>query len=459
MLPGILAAQDTIVRKSIHQVESEEHSLFIPVNKAVAQKILGATTKKTSKVVFGYHPYWASKDAYTQYDYSMLTHICYFSYDLDTSDGSYKSLHGFDKTPLTEYAHENNTKVILGVTNFGYAENDALLLDTLKQLNFIKILSELLAKYHGDGVNLDLELIRGSRRDDLTAFVRRLHDSLKSRDKNYEISLASPAVDWAGAWDFKGLSPYIDYFMIMCYDYYWSGSEYAGPVSPLEGYNYNVTRTINTYLDSGAPPGNILMGLPWYGQVWPVEDNKIHSKTTGKATAYIYSTIKQKAGKYDPKRDAGSGALWFSYQESGQWYQGWFDDSLSLSMKYALVNKLSLAGIGIWTISYALNEREIWDGIGHAFGTGTLVDEYPANDIPVIYPDPAVDFIFVKYPATFREAVRVDIYDIYGRLCLSKKSPVQTGEIRIYIENLPSGGYFIRAASNKNVIFGKFIKK
>lgn len=59
--------------------------------------------------------------------------------------------------------------------------------------------------------------------------------------------MASPAVDWDEMLDIQNLAEHLDYLMIMGYDYYWNGSNQAGPVSGMyamtSSYPYSVSET------------------------------------------------------------------------------------------------------------------------------------------------------------------------------------------------------------------------
>jgi spore germination protein len=251
VLAGVLNGQQAdSTRIGIHQSQSEYFASF----KSAQQKadaagslfpidLVPGTEKKLTKKVVGWHPYWVSSTAYLTYDYTALTHIAYFSYEVDTATGGFTSVHDWYSTPIISYAHERGTKVLLTVTNFGTARNTELLSDTVKQKYLINNVITLLKNRNGDGVNFDLESVSVSQRANLVSFIGRAVTMIKSQLPEAEISMAAPAVDWSGSWDLKTLSELCDYLIIMGYDYYWKGSTTAGPVAPLQGENYNVTRS------------------------------------------------------------------------------------------------------------------------------------------------------------------------------------------------------------------------
>ena len=405
-----------------------------------------------SKIIFGYHPYWAPPGAYKTYDYSVLTTIGYFSYEVDPATGSYITTHGWNYTPIISYAHQRGVKVVLVVTNFGFDENDAILTDTLKQDNLIQNLINLLKQRNGDGVNIDFERIRSERRGDLVRFMKRLVSKLKKEIPSAEVSMTIPPVDWRNAFDTGRLSQICDYLILMGYGYSWSGSSRAGPVAPLEGTTYNVKRSVNTYLSTGVPPNKLVLGVPLYGYDWPVVDSTKMSQTTGKGSPIYYKDAEPKAKTYGKKFDQTTKTPWFNYRKNSNWHQVWYDDSLSLSFKYELVNLKSLAGVSFWALSYEGGRKEIWNGIKSAF-TSIISSEPTPSDFELYqnYPNPFNSQTVIKYKVPKLSHIKLTLYDLLGQvvkvLFEGEKAP---GEYKLVLNSsgLPSGAYLCTLEAN-----------
>jgi spore germination protein YaaH len=458
LFPVLALAQQGAGYKSIHQLETERHRSDTVLAEAIpvaSIPLLPRTHRAVflNRKVYGWHPYWVSSGAYLNYDYAALSHIAYFSYETDTATGSYTTIRGWDTTPIIAYAHQRGVNVTLTVTNFGYDQNDILLSDTVKQDRMFTTLVSLLKGRSGDGVNFDLETVRSTQRTNLVSFMRRAAVRIKGELPHAEISMATPAVDWSGAWDFAQLSQICDYLIVMGYDYYWSGSSTAGPVAPLEGESYNVTRTIDTYLAAGVPREKLLLGVPWYGLDWPVVNSARKSPATGMASSRTYVVA-------EPMAISGTA-----------WRQAWYDDSLSLALKYNLVNARALAGIGIWALSYEGARTEIWKGIKSAFtstGVGPVAGQVPQQLVLFQnYPNPFNGKTVIRYqvpPAgsghvtgaqgpsvgSQSNVVILRVYDILGRevavLVNERKAPGDY-EVRLDAAGLGSGVYYYRLIS------------
>ena len=471
LVPLLAIAQQAPEHKSIHQLESELHrsdqetsSEQSPVVLPFLPKTGG--TRALTKKVYGWHPYWASPNAYATYDYGALTHIAFFSYETDTATGGYLTVRGWQTSPVIDYARSQGVKVTLTVTNFGLVNNDKLLSDTVKQQRMITTLIALLQSRNGDGVNFDLEMVRNTQKANLVEFMRRAATQIKAQLPGAEISMATPAVDWSGSWDFAQLAQICDYLVVMGYDYYYSGSSTAGPVAPLEGENYNITRTVTTYLNAGVPASKLLLGVPWFGFDWPVQGSERKSTATATASSRTYAAAEQMASLYGKTFDALTKVPWFSYQSGSAWRQVWYDDTASLSAKYALVNSRALGGIGIWALSYDGARREIWNGIKAAFGT-TGVEE--SDDVR-----PSQFALYQNYPNPFNPStaisyqlpalsgvegsavsfVKLKVFDMLGReVATLVDQPMPAGLHRISwnAANVPSGVYVYRLIAGDHV--------
>jgi spore germination protein YaaH len=414
----------------IHQVQSDYYGRIYdtvtPVfsgDHEMPVTLKSRTAGSPEYMVFGWHPYWADASAYLTYDYDVLTHISYFSFEVDTASGGYTTLRGWDTTPVISYAHQRGVKVVLTVTNFGSARNIELLTDTVKQWNLINALIYQLQSRNGDGVNFDFESVPSTQKANMVSFCRRVARGIKEALPEAEISLATPAVNWSDGWDLKALSEICDYIIMMGYNYYWSGSSTAGPVAPLQGETYNIARSIEEdYLDAGVLPEKLLLGVPWYGYDWPVTSNIRKAQTTGTGTARTYNSAIGLAQSYGKTFDATTGVPWTSYQNATVWRQMWFDDSLSLQMKSDLVIDRDLAGIGIWALSYESGRQELWKGLWTAItgsvssaGSGVTPDA-SGNQITGIIPNPVRDVSVIKFSLSHRSRIQLSVLDTGGKL-------------------------------------------
>lgn len=371
--------------QSIHQLEAENHKEHDSSAKSADHQDVGGDITPLSqrsattinKDVFGFHPYWG--DSYQDYRYDLLSHIAYFGAKIETN-GDITDTHDWPYHGLVNKAHQNGVKVVLVARNFTSSEVSALLSSSTARNRAINNLVAEVQKGGGDGVNIDFEYVLEPQRDNLVTFMTDLTNTFHAQIPGSHVSIDMPAVDWWDSYDYARLGAAVDALMIMGYDYHYSGSSQAGPVAPLatngkwSSSRYNVTNTINTYLED-VNPDKILLGVPYYGYDWEVEGTSVPSNTTSKGTAKSYANAVGEAARYGRKWDSDSSTPYYQY---GNYNQVWYDDADSLGSKYDLVVEKDLAGIGIWALGYDGSRTELWAKMEEKFEarTDSEVNQY-----------------------------------------------------------------------------------
>jgi spore germination protein YaaH len=327
---------------------------------------------RVQRQVIGFLPYWVSS---YQIRWDLLTQLCWFQVGV-RSDGTISNPHGWPDLDLIAEAHHNGVKVTLAVTNFEPSSIATLLSSPANRTRFVQGALALVRDAGADGLNVDLEGVPASQKQNLSALMIELTSRFHSELPGSLVTIDTPSVDWSGAFDYDVLAENSDGLMIMAYGYHWSGSQNAGAVSPLRGGSRNLEWTVADYLEWGgeANRDKFILGLPWYGYDWPVVSMDKGAATTGKGSAVVYASAKPKALTYGRLWDDLSFTAWYRYTSAGQPHQAWYDDDESLLEKYQLVNLHEFGGIGIWALGYDGQETELWEAIEEAFvpASGTV---------------------------------------------------------------------------------------
>ncbi len=340
-----------------------------------------SSTCTLNKRVFGWHPYWQGS-TYTSYKWNLLSDFCYFDYTINSATGQNSNASFVWRTSAAVTSAKNNGSNIHFCASL-FSNFSTFFGSASAQQTFIDSTKALLAARGAKGVNLDFEGMGASSKAQFTAFVQNLSTQIKAVNPNYEVSIALYSVDWNGVFDIPNLTPYVNLFIIMGYDYYYSGSTTAGPESPLynfqTSYNYTCASSIDYYLKQGVPNSKLLLGLPYYGRDWATNSNAIPSGTTGASSnTRLFSTVKANtSGNYATANyhwDATSFNPAYIYQTSGTWYQCWIDDGRSLGNKLDMVNQRGLGGMGIWALGYDDGYNDYWNQIQNKLSTCTLVN-------------------------------------------------------------------------------------
>ncbi|MFZ1731675.1 MAG: glycosyl hydrolase family 18 protein [Bacteroidota bacterium] len=419
-----------------------------PVFRGNAAPPLQRRAGKLTHVVHGYHPYWISDDAADSYRWDLLTHLAYFSYEVDAATGEPLTVHAWRTSTVIDRAKAAGVKVLLTVTNFGDANNRTLLSSPQARDVLITRLIALLQERGGNGVNIDFESMPGDQRVNLVSFFAELRSRLDAAIPDAVISVAAPAVDWNNAWDVASLSSSIDLFFVMCYDYSWSSSTAAGPVAPIRGMSYNVERSLRWYLDQGVPPSRLVMGVPYYGYDWPVVSEVSGAATTGRATARTYSAVASMLPTNNRQWSDSFLNPWIAYN-SGGWQQLWYDDDESLEYKYQLVKDLAIAGIGMWALGYDADLPELWNLIERMFTRTTAIDALPAPAAFNVWPHPLragqPGLLSLSISSAQQQTgASAVIYDLLGRMIAQPAATILSdGLVRILVPDIPAGVYLL----------------
>jgi hypothetical protein len=331
------------------------------------------------KRVFGYFPYWAGSN-YLNYQWNLLSDLCYFSYEVDPAIGDPVTIHDWNTSPAIDSALANDVKVHLCVTLF--SGHSIFFNSPVAQQTLISNVIALIQDRGAHGVNMDVEALPSSLGNAFTNFIIDLTDQVHTAIPGCEVSIASPAVNWSGTFNLPALNQHLDFFMVMGYDYYWNGSTQAGPVSPLYSmagnYDYNFSKTISYYQSQGVATNKILMGVPYYARQWPTEEQYSPSNTTGSGTAFTYRYVKlNSSGNYSVENrnlEPNSLSIYYSFN-SGSWNQCFLNEVYDLGKKYDVVNRRNLGGIGIWALGYDDGYTELWGLIANKFSSEAIAPE------------------------------------------------------------------------------------
>lgn len=363
-------------KKFKHEIESYAHRFSNTVDSISLAKIAATgplfpdNTKRRDTLyrVFGWHPHWLG-DSYKEYDFKVLSTIAYFSYEVDPETGTSKQIdvNGWLTTPLIDSAHRHGCDVLLTVTNFGTEENKRFFSNPNAQATLIKNISELLNYRSAQGVNIDFEQVPGEARDNLSTFLATLRSVLAD---TLSISMTLPAIDTQEAYDVATLEPFIDYFIVMGYGFYGKGSGTAGPTSPLGSgelwWDRNLTTTMDTY-QKLVPKPKLLLGLPYFATLWEADNINVPSKANFIGYRSYGYIMKQVPGI--PFLEPASQSVFRSYPVDGQSKirQLWFENDVTLGMKYDWVKSNGFGGVGIWALGFDSGRKELWDLLRNKF--------------------------------------------------------------------------------------------
>ena len=349
---------------------------------------------------------------YGTWNFSLLSTVAFFGLHVQ-DDGTFAADSGstvWDSTQvsgLVSTAHASGTRVVLTIILQDFGAGNPHMCAALLHMSttIANTVAEVKAK-GVDGVNVDYEGLNGNcgfadpswARHSMTTFTAGLRAALPAGSYLSIDTYASSAADSLGFFDVAALAPSVDSMFVMAYDLEYANYRRAplgctsfclGPTAPLTGYYYNDTSTASQYA-AAVPAGKVILGVPYYGRkacVTTGTPNQYPSPTTSVvADSYLDATGEPGApqvqpGSYAAHRDANDPAgqerwdTWFNTSLSCTRELYW-DDPVSLGLKYDLVNQDNLRGVGLWNLNYGGGAPELWSALATHF---TLVPGLPAN--------------------------------------------------------------------------------
>jgi len=352
--------------------------------------------------VFGFLPWWELASPSTVLDWRTLSTVAYFSVGCQSNgsllkrnpDGSLSAgWAGWTSSRMTaviQAAHQHQTRVVLTVSCFawsadGAAAQAALLGSSSARARLARQIAAAVRDRGADGVNLDFEPLVAGSADLFTSLVRRVRSELNAIARGYQLTfdaLGSIGNQPIAAATAPGGA---DAVLVMAYDYRTKDASTAGSIAPLTGPAYDLTDTIRAFT-AVVPPSKVILGVPWYGRAWSTPNDAPHAPNIsgakyGTVAEPNYSDAATLLAAYGRRWDAVEQSPWTAYRKRicrragciTTWRELYVDDAASLGLRYDLVNRAGLRGVGIWALGFDNARPELRRGLAAKF----LADRTP----------------------------------------------------------------------------------
>ena len=277
-----------------------------------------------------------------------------------------------------------NLKILPSIGGWTLSDPFFLMDDDNKRATFVASVKEFLLTWKFfDGVDIDFEYPGGKGANpnfgkptdgelyykimrDLSLMLDELERETK---REYQLTSAIGAgVDKVAVIDYGKVSPYMDYYFLMSYDYFggWDfnnlGHHSGLYGSDIVGYpDYTTDNGLRALVKSGAPKSKIVLGVSMYGRGWSGITNYTNQNPfTGKASGLIKGTWEDGVLDYRDIADNHTKAPWqYNYdslakapylfnQSTGELIT--YDDPKSVIDKGKYILDNDLAGVFSWEI-------------------------------------------------------------------------------------------------------------
>ena len=292
--------------------------------------------------------------------YKKLTHLIHVALIVGPAgDGSIQISQHALEAKLISKAHAAKVRVLVCVQGSAAAFSKAASAPDTRS-RFAQNLKDFVTKYDYDGVDIDWEVPQGQ--PDVAnnvLMMQALRDTLPS--PRYLLSMATPSEPghW-GEFDFAHLTPILDFYNVMTYDFHGPWTTHAGHNSPLfsndgdPGHDGSIDDSMTLYLNKLAVPAEkINLGTAFYGYEFPA--GPLHAicnceKTTASRD---YAYIKSRIGSdgWEPALDPVAMAPYLIRTSPNAGFIT-YDDPASTARKVAYALEVrNLGGVFMWELS------------------------------------------------------------------------------------------------------------
>lgn len=389
---GVILALASFYIKS----KPSSQKLLSPFVKPLNIFSLLSSHKRPAYIIYGYLPYWVL-DGSEDLQLDKLTHIAYFGLYIN-ADGTIKEkfidedgfkitepgfLNWKENKKLDELISKSKREGVRFALTIIAHEDEAndkfldcrecwpVLLSNIKKELDLKGIKD---------VNLNFEYAEYTDDDKAVKFAELTKYLNEELDKVYGDSyvvvsaFADSAIKPRISSKLNELGRYSDGIFIMAYDFHRPTSDAAGPVAPLNSAGTNSDYDLNIMIKdflSQIAPNKLILGVPYYGYNWVVEDAGKYSKriegtdVIGFSQSQSYDTIMSDIKDLGllVKWDTEAQVPYYSYvsPETGSTRQVYFENEESLKRKYQFIKENTLAGVGIWALGYDDGRPELWN--------------------------------------------------------------------------------------------------
>lgn len=285
---------------------------------------------------------------------------------VNDNDGN---LHDRASSSYVSFCHSKGVEVWALVSNFENKDVDTtyILTHTSVRNNLVNQIVSAAIQYDLDGINLDFESISSDVGDAYIQFVRELSIKLENNGIVLSIDNYVPS-NYTAFYNRKEQALFADYIIVMAYDQHYAGSEESGSVAALDWVQEGVQNTL-----AEVPADQLVLAMPFYTRLWcltPQGDSDDESSDTmyqvtshALGMAEADQLIQQKGAEKTWLSDAGQ--FYASYEENGNKYEIWLEDSDSLEERLKVMKESKLAGCAFWRLGF--EQSSIWDTVAKYF--------------------------------------------------------------------------------------------
>jgi spore germination protein YaaH len=348
-----------------------------PSSPPPARRPFVAADKGLAGEVFAFVTIDQVADATAELDWDATSTVVFFSLAANANgrlvrDSRWRTWTSPKTDALIARAHETGTHVVFSLSRFSWSARDTktstdLLASSVARQRLAEDVAGEVVRRGIDGVNVDFEPIPRGQKANFTDLIRRIRLELDARGRGYQLTF--DVLGHFESYDVAGsLAAGADAVYLMGYHYAGTFSTIAHATAPLGGPRYSVGDAIDG-LRKVARPDRIIVGVPYYGHIWPTASGSRNARTTGGGGDVLYRDARVLAERHPPRYDPAEAVQWSAWRVRDcascalHWVQLYFDDARSLTAKWSDFRQRGLRGTGFWTWGFQGDATDLRDAL------------------------------------------------------------------------------------------------
>lgn len=244
------------------------------------------------------------------------------------------------------FCRENDIRVIPTIGSFSFSTMDSVLSSKQSVDTHVKNIISELDKYNFDGIDIDYERIRTSRKDNYEYFLGQLSLELDKRNKVLSVAIFpqwgdninySTHKDTVSVQDLSLLSDFVDEVRIMTYDYTLQSSSTPGPIGPI-----NWMEDVLEYTLANIEKEKIWMGVHLYAYRWK------EGEAVALTPASFRSIVNSSTINTQFREDIAEGYAEYSCDSTRCFL--YFQTKEGVNLRRNLARRYEIAGVAYWSL-------------------------------------------------------------------------------------------------------------
>lgn len=236
-----------------------------------------------------------------------------------------------------------------------------------RRINFIQNLIKIAIEFSLDGIDVDYEFPQSN--EDKLNFVKLLEEIKNSFNSyGFILSIAVAPDRWRAEkfYDIPRISNAVDFINLMTYDFHGSWNDVIGHHAQMFSHIYdsdfmkelNCASSVLYWLSKGAPEDKLNLGIPTYGNVFYLNDPKLHkigdngvnkTLTTSKGFPMNFNDFCEEKRKLWKQFYDFNYQVYYAVNEKEMKWIG-FDHPHQIAKKAKFINERNLSGAVVWSI-------------------------------------------------------------------------------------------------------------